>query len=189
MNDKANTQANNLKFNDVYNEFRPLIATFLRTKVKNEQAQEEIICDVFIKVNEHLKAYNPEKAKLNTWIYTIVNRKVIDYYRSDEGKRASHYVCASDLATDEGENSFDFAGETSSASQIENKELKRKIRRAIRNLKPIEKRVAILRLVKEMEYNEIADILEIPLNSVKATIFRAKESLQIALRAEYALLG
>ena len=64
----------------------------------------------------------------------------------------------------------------------------RKIRRAIRTLKPLEKRLAILRLVLEYEYSEIAEMLEMPLNSVKVMIFRAKENLQVALKQEYAML-
>ena len=71
---------------------------------------------------------------------------------------------------------------------LENSELHKKIRRAIRELNPLEKKIAILRFVKEFDYNEIAERLDIQLGSVKATIYRAKESLQSALKTEYAML-
>lgn len=189
MTEVTNAPKNNLKFADVYNEFRPLIATFLRTKIKSEQAQEEIICDVFIKVHEHLAVYNPEKAKLNTWIYTIVNRKVIDFYRSDESKRAEHFVNKSDFVNSEGEEAFEFVGNSDASEPMQNTELRNKINKAIRGLKPTERQIAIMRFIIEYEYAEIAEILDIPLNSVKVMIMRAKESLQNALKSEYAMLG
>jgi RNA polymerase sigma factor (sigma-70 family) len=184
MNEVTNSQANNLKFNDVYNEYKPLIEYFLRNKIKNEETREDIVIETFMRVSKHLHVFNPDKAKLTTWIHTIANRLVIDEYR-----KAKASISESDLSTIEDSKAFEFVGNSCANSDVENRELRHTIRKAMRNLKPIEKRMAILRLVKEYEYTEIAEILDIPLNSVKATIFRAKESLQTSLKSEYALLG
>jgi RNA polymerase sigma-70 factor (ECF subfamily) len=173
------------KFTVIFNEYHPLISTFLRSKVKNEIAREEIIHKSFEKILEHLESYDISKGKLNTWIYTIVNRKVIDYFREVNKDKE---ISKSDFVNSEGEEAFEFIGDSSANAEVENSELHRKIRKAMRNLKPIEKHIAILRFVKEFDYNEIADVLEIPQNTVKVYIMRAKEKLQESLKYEYASL-
>lgn len=183
---EAPTTSNNLKFEEVYIQYYPLVMTFLRSKVKNEVAREQIITDAFLKVHEHLNAYSCSKGQFNTWIYTIVNNKVTDYFRSAESRC---FVHTSDMVNTEGKPTFEVVSDTDEANEpLENSELHKKIRRAIRDLNPLEKKIAILRFVKEFDYNEISERLDIPLGSVKATIFRAKESLQSALKTEYAML-
>jgi RNA polymerase sigma-70 factor (ECF subfamily) len=183
MTKATTTTTSNLKFEDVYNEYKPLIEYFLRNKIKNEEVREDIVAMTFIKVAKHLEAYQPEKSKLSTWIHLIANRLVIDEYRKNNAT-----ISTTDLSSNDGTIAFEFIGEDSADSTIDNKELHRNIRRAIRTLKPTEKHISILRFVKEYEYSEIAEILDMPLNSVKVTIMRAKESLQSALRNEYAML-
>jgi len=187
MTEVTNAPKNNLKFEEVYSEYKPLIENFLRNKIKNEETREDIVAMTFIKVAKHLASYNPEhlkKAKLSSWIHMIANRLVIDEYRK---KNAT--ISKSDLCNSEGEEAFEFVGNDTANAEIENAELHRTIRQAMRNLKPMEKKIAILRFVKEYDYSEIAEILEMPLNSVKVTIMRAKESLQSSLKNEYAMLG
>ena len=176
------------KFNEVFNEYYPIIGNFLRTKIQNEEEREDVLCDIFRKVATHFDGYNVEKAKINTWIYTIVNNRVIDYYRSPKHNQTGIVIAETDLVNADGETSFDYVGDDNADTDMVNRELRHKIRRAIRSLRPIEKHIAILRFVKEYDYNEIAEILCIPLGSVKATLLRAKESLQLSLKNEYATL-
>jgi RNA polymerase sigma factor (sigma-70 family) len=184
---EAPKTTNSMKFEEVYIQYYPLIMTFLRSKIKNEVERDVIIEKVFDKVLEHLNAYSCTKGQFNTWIYTIVNNKVKDYFRKVKTDNV-HFVHTSDMVNSDGKPTFDHTDNTSANEPLENSELHRKIRRAIRDLKPIEKKIAILRFVKEFDYNEIAETLDIPLNSVKVTIMRAKENLQNVLRTEYAML-
>jgi RNA polymerase sigma factor (sigma-70 family) len=187
MNEVTKLPDNNLKFADVYFEFYPLISSYLHKRLKNEVAIEQIITDSLFKVNQHLSAYNCERAKLNTWIFTIVNNKLKDYFRSNGDNIVIH---KSDLVSNSADENtlFEYVSDSSATAVFENRELRRKIRRAIRTLKPTEKYAAILRFVKEYDYQEIADVLDIPLNTVKVTILRAREHLQNELKYEYANL-
>lgn len=187
MTEVTNAPKNNLKFDDVYNEYKPIVENFLRNKIQNAELREDIVANTFMKVFRHLASYNPEhaeKAKLSSWICMIANRLVIDEYR-----KKNPFINKSDFVNSEGEEAFEFVGNDTANAEIDNKELHRTIRKAMRNLKPIEKKIAILRFVKEYDYSEIAEILEMPLNSVKVTILRAKENLQSSLKNEYAMLG
>jgi len=182
-------------FTKIYDEYKPLIMIFLHNKVRLQEDREEICNDVFSHMFTAIQngnGYNPKhdsKAKFTTWLHTIAKNLVIDYNRKNTANGQTCTLPTSDLVNKNGDVSFEFISRQKSENVIENKELHRNIRRAIRTLKPQEKQIAILRLVKEYEYNEIAEMLDIPLNNVKVIVFRAKEKLQKVLRTDYALVG
>ena len=177
-----------LNFIEVYNQYKSEISAFLKNKIKSEEEREDLLANVHLKLYKHLESYDCSKGQINTWLFTVVNNMVIDHYRSARGKNTDMTISKTDLANSEGEEAFEVMGEGTASSDMENKELHLKIRRAIRTLNSTEKKIAILRFIKEMDYTEIAEILEMPLGSVKVTIMRAKESLQITLKTEYAML-
>ena len=154
-------------------------------KVKNRENAEEITQDVFVKCNEHLAIYDVERAKLTTWLYTNANTKVIDFYRT-EHNRASHYVSTSNFVNSDGEEFFDFV-DTENLTEIERNELMTTIYSAFESLKPKYREVAELNILSQKKYEEIANILDIPLNTVKVTLKRAKEMLMNELREVYQL--
>ena len=176
------------KFTEIYNEYKLPVDIYLRTLVANDKDREDIIADTFLKVFKFLDTFDCGKAQLTTWIHSIARNMFIDTYRNAK-VNGSHVTSKnSDLVNDEGEETMEPVSNITASAGIENFEMHRRIRSAIRTLKPLEKRLAILRLVKEYEYSEIAEMLEMPLNSVKVMIFRAKENLQVALKQEYAML-
>ena len=186
---KMTEQERKEKFTEIYNEYKPLIDIYLRQYVSNDKDREDLIQDTFIKVFRFLDTFDCNRGiQLTTWIHKIAYNMFIDTYRN--GKVNGSHVTSkeADLVNDEGEPTMEPVNNITASAGIENFELHRRIRRAIRTLKPLEKRLAILRLVLEYEYQEIAEMLEMPLNSVKVMIFRAKENLQVALKQEYAML-
>ena len=74
-------------FEQIYKEYKDRLLFFIRGYVKSEVVAEEILQDVFIKVNEHKDNYDVYKAKLNTWLYSIAKNKVVDYFRSKENNK------------------------------------------------------------------------------------------------------
>jgi RNA polymerase sigma-70 factor, ECF subfamily len=187
MTEKERTE----KFTEIYNEYKPLIDIYLRTYVANDKDREDIVADTFLKVFKFLDSFDCGKAQLTTWIHKIAHNQFIDTYRNGKVNGSAVTSKNADLVNDEDEKSNDMEpiNHVTASAGIEDFELHRRIRRAIRTLKPLEKRLAILRLIKEYEYQEIAEMLEMPLNSVKAMLFRAKENLQIALRQDYKLIA
>jgi RNA polymerase sigma-70 factor (ECF subfamily) len=176
------------QFNNVYKEYKPLVDNYLRSKIKNADLRDDICANIFLKYARNMEKYDG-RVKFNTWFFTLANNIITDHFRKES---LSVVTNISQFVTedkgDRGMEELVFTSDNCSSSAIENQELKRTIRRAIRSLKPVEKRIAILRLVKKYEYQEISEILEISLNSVKVMIMRTKESLQTALRTEYANL-
>ena len=66
----------------VYREFHPKVSAYVRGKVAHPQDSEEVISAMFLKVVQNLDRYDPAKAALSTWVYTITRNTVTDYYRT-----------------------------------------------------------------------------------------------------------
>lgn len=66
----------------VFREFHPKVSAYVRGKVAHPQDAEEIVSAVFLKVVQKLDSYDPQKAALSTWVYTITRNTVTDYYRT-----------------------------------------------------------------------------------------------------------
>lgn len=174
-------------FNELYKDYKGLVMSQLRQKIKNEMVCEELCNDVFLKINEFLDTFDCNRAKFTTWIYKFVENKIIDYFRG-EGKRMQQQTNVSDFVNSEGQEAFSFVSHSEASSHIESKELQSKINCALSKLKPQYKRIAELFFVEQKEYKEIAEILDIPMGTVKGTLLRAKVMLQNALQAEYQML-
>ncbi|HPC10204.1 MAG TPA: sigma-70 family RNA polymerase sigma factor [archaeon] len=169
-----------LSFEQVYNEYYPIILNYVRSKINNQLNAEDITAKVFIKVYQNFKTYNSEKGKLNTWIYTIANNTLIDFFRCD---KSNNYISVNGFTDDNGKETHEFIASSSYNTDkiIDNMELKKRINRAFNTLKPNYKRIAELFFLDGKKYHEIAEICQIPMGSVKGMINRARTLLQMEL--------
>lgn len=174
-------------FNELYKEHKSIVMSQLRQKIHNEEICEELCNDVFLKVNDVLSAFDCERAKFSTWIYTFVSNKIIDYYRT-EGKKAQQVTNVSDFVNSEGQEAFSFISDSNASTPIESAELHTKIDLALNSLKPIYKQIAEMFYLEQLKYEEIAERLNVPMGTVKGTLLRAKVMLQNSLMSEYQAL-
>jgi len=65
----------------IYLDYKDKITRFVGSKVGDYSQVEDIVSNIFVKVYSHLDSFDPEKASISTWIYTIANNTVLDYYR------------------------------------------------------------------------------------------------------------
>jgi RNA polymerase sigma-70 factor (ECF subfamily) len=170
----------NCSINTLYNSYYKEIYKHILFKVKGKhEIAEEITQDVFIKANEHLNKFDGTRATVKTWLYTIANHKIIDFYRANANNTKINVSDFSDAET--GKEIFTFVGSEHTNTQAENNELRAKIEKAINNLKPDYKKVAELFFYYDKQYNEIAEICNIPIGTVKANISRIRNILQTNL--------
>lgn len=66
----------------IYTEYYDKVTFFVRRKIADTNEVEDFVQDIFLKIANNLDKYDPEKASLSTWVYTVANRMVVDYYRS-----------------------------------------------------------------------------------------------------------
>lgn len=168
-------------FEQVYNKFYSPILRYVKSNVKNIMDAEDITISVFVKLHKHFDNYDVEKAKIFTWLRTIAQRTIIDFYRTD---KSSRYMNVDSFVDDEGKEFFQFIADESYETEnvMDNKELKIAISKAFSTLKPKYKRIAELYFLDDKQYNEIAKICDVPMGTVKGMISRCREMLQTQLQ-------
>lgn len=160
---------------------RPVFSLVYRMVRDREQA-EDLAQETFIKVFNHLERYNP-KYKFSSWIFKIASNLAIDQLRKKEPVTVSLDGSRHARTSDEMEATR-ITVESRDASPeelLEASELGSEIENAIGRLRPDYRTAILLRHVEGRPYEEIAEIMDIPLGTVKTYIHRARTELKGAL--------
>ncbi len=145
--------------------------------VKNNEQVEDIIQESFVKAFSNLDSYNTNYA-FSTWLYRITTNHTIDYLRKKKLKTTS---IDEPIRAKDGEMQIQIVGNAETDRQIIRKERKKIVSDAIKNLPDKYREVIEMRHLEELSYQEISEQLDLPLGTVKAHIFRAREMLYKAL--------
>lgn len=65
----------------IYFDYKEKVTAYVKNRVADACAAEDIVSEVFLKVYQRLESYDGSRASLSTWIYTITRNTVIDYYK------------------------------------------------------------------------------------------------------------
>lgn len=163
-------------FKEIYEEFQPKIVHYLCRLLGNQDA-EDIAQEVFAKVSRGLKSFKGQ-SKLSTWIYRIATNTAIDKLRSESFKRSLENPSLLDeTAVEDKSDSF---GHTDPPidHKVIRKEMSQCVREYIDRLSPDYRTVLVLSELGGFKNREIADILEISLENVKARLHRARARLK-----------
>lgn len=66
---------------EVYIDYYNKVMHYVAGKIKNRHEVDDIVSEIFLKVNEKFDTFDAGKSSISTWIYTIARNTVIDYYR------------------------------------------------------------------------------------------------------------
>lgn len=147
--------------------------------VREREQIEDLVQESFMKAFGNLKSYNTDYA-FSTWLYRIATNHSIDYLR----KRKLQTLSIDDSRkTKDGELEMQLPDESSVTDrEIIRKQRQNIIHNAIDELPEKYREVIRMRHMEEKSYQEIADLLDLPLGTVKAHIFRAREMLYKSLK-------
>ncbi len=150
-----------------------------RLGVHRPEDQDDVLQEVFIKVYRNLNGFN-ETLSFSSWIYRIAHNESISWYRKENVRPEGHLVSAGD----------DIVGLLQSENDSAESVLSRKfdtaaLESALLVLDAKYREVLILRFFEYKEYDEISDILKIPIGSVGTLIHRAKKKLHTSLQSNY----
>ena len=67
---------------EIYAEYHQKVSAYVRGKVQDLHQAEDLVSAVFLKVVQGLDGYDPAKASVSTWVYTITRNTVTDYFRT-----------------------------------------------------------------------------------------------------------
>lgn len=98
----------------IYTDFFPKVSAYVRGKIEDPHEAEDIVSSVFLRVYEKLDSFDPSRASLSTWIYTISHNTVVDYFR----KRRIHTQYAEYMDADLNEIEDDSAPDNELLEQL-----------------------------------------------------------------------
>jgi len=162
-----------LKFDQVYLTHKEKVLKYVKVKVyPHIECAEEILDDIFMKVYQNLITYDSTKSNISTWIFTITNNTLIDYFRSIKQEQAKVNFLDYKHYTDV---MYNLNSDNTSDGDIMYNESIVRIKKAINSMDETMQTVADLRFIKEYKYKDIANELDMPINTVKTHITRAKD--------------
>lgn len=160
---------------------RPVFSLIYRM-VRDRELAEDLAQETFIKVLNAIDTYRPEY-KFSSWIFKIANNAAIDHLRrrgldtlSLDGSPHAETADAIEATTLQIGD-----GQESQLDEVTSRELGSQIEQAINQLRPEYRSCIILRHIDGRPYEEIAEILALPLGTVKTYIHRARNELRILL--------
>ena len=68
-------------FQEIYEEFYQKVLSYIRSRVGDAYTAEDLTSDVFFKCYKNIDRYDPEKAAVSTWVFTITNNTLKNHYR------------------------------------------------------------------------------------------------------------
>jgi len=160
---------------------RPVFALLFRM-VRDRELAEDLSQETFVKALNAIDSYRPE-FKFSSWIFKIANNAAIDHLRRreldtlslDGSPHAETPEAMQATALQIG------VRQESPLEAVEARELGGAIEAAIGRLRPEYRSCILLRHVEGRAYEEIAEILSLPLGTVKTYIHRARNELRLAL--------
>lgn len=160
---------------------RPLFSLLFRM-VRDRELAEDLAQETFVKALNAIESYRPE-FKFSSWIFKIANNAAIDHLRRRELDTLS-LEGSPQAETPEAieATALQIGGrQESPLAEVEARELGGQIEAAIAQLRPEYRSCILLRHVEGRPYEEIAEILNLPLGTVKTYIHRARNELRQAL--------
>jgi RNA polymerase sigma-70 factor (ECF subfamily) len=144
-----------------------------RTRASGEDV-EDLLQNVFIKVYLNLNAFD-QSLKFSSWIYRICYNEIVSDYRK---KKIREHFNFEDLELNDDTKISELLGDnTNILNTVHNEVEVEKIKAAINNLDDKYKEVITMRFLEEKEYEEISDILQVPVGTVSTLIYRARKEL------------
>ncbi len=143
-----------------------------RLGIQNQEDRQDVLQDIFVKVYKNLNSFDTSLS-FSSWIYRIAHNEAISAYRKKNVRPEGHLV-------DEGEKHLllQMTVEDDAEVQFDTVRNADAIGMALDSLPEKYRSVLMLRYFEHKEYDEISDILKIPIGSVGTLIYRGKKQLK-----------
>lgn len=141
-------------------------------------AAQDLSQEVFLRVFKSLRSYRAGEGSFTVWLARLTRNLLIDHYRRSKLERV----------TDSIEGQLPLLEERTSSSRTEGllagREASEMLQTALRKLSPELREAVILRDLEELEYKEIAQVLDVPEGTVKSRLNRGRAELGRVLRKQ-----
>lgn len=165
---------------DLMSRYRDAIYFMLLKMVHNKDDAEDLTIEAFGKAFKNLHQYMPSYA-FSTWLFKIANNNCIDFLR----KKKENLVSIDQVRENSESNEPIIplkAPQLDPEEDLIKKQKEKLMHTVVAKLKPRYRRLVELHYFKEYSYEETAKELDLPLGTVKAQLFRARELLYNTLK-------
>ncbi|MDB5259502.1 MAG: polymerase, sigma-24 subunit, subfamily [Candidatus Taylorbacteria bacterium] len=170
-------------FDVIVRRYSKSIFAFTYHLAGNPTDAQDIVQEIFMKSWKHIRKFDSEKAGFKPWLFAIARNTAIDWLRK---KRPATFT---DIDADRSRSSDDAAeqfgnaipdGEPLADEIFEKKELAERIESMLASLPPDERTIILLHHYEMLTFEEIAEILKKPMNTVKSRYRRTLAKLKDA---------
>ncbi len=172
---KATQNKDQQAFTELMDRYKDSIFFMLLKMVNNKDDADDLTIEAFGKAFNRLNQYTPNYA-FSTWLFKIATNNCIDFIRK---KKKNVLSIDSRFENEEGDSlmiELKCGGLNPEQEAMREQKIKL-MRKVVQRLKPRYQILVELRYFKELSYDEIAKELDLPLGTVKAQLFRAREFL------------
>lgn len=159
--------------------YRDSIYFMLLKMVNNKSDAEDLTIEAFGKAFKNIHQYSPSFA-FSTWLFKIASNNCIDFLRKKKASLISIDVTESD--SDYDNSPVIQSGFLDPEEKLIRDQRFKLMQTIVTKLKPRYRKLIELRYFNEFSYEEIAADMELPIGTVKAQLFRARELLYNILK-------
>ena len=172
---RATEEKDQQAFSELMDKYKNSIYFMLLKMVNNNDDAEDLTLEAFGKAFNRLNQYTPNYA-FSTWLFKIATNNCIDFLRK---KKKNVMSIDNRVSNKDGEEyMFEIKSDGMTPEQIAMNDQKIQLmRQYVKKLKPRYQTLVEMRYFKEMSYDEISEEMDLPLGTVKAQLFRAREFL------------
>ncbi|MBI3412095.1 MAG: sigma-70 family RNA polymerase sigma factor [Planctomycetes bacterium] len=172
----------NVAFAELVELYNHRLITVMHHLVGNAEEAEDLAQEAFLRVYRSRKRYHP-RAKFSTWLFTIANNLALNTLRSRKRKPSVPLNLrdsgplgprpAEQLVQDRGKQPM---------QKMQQQELAALVREALETLNERQRVAVVLNKFEDMNYAEIAEVMDLSTKAVKSLLSRARDNLRLALK-------
>lgn len=151
-------------------EYQDRVYTFAYYSLQSREEAEEVTQEVFVKIWQHVEKVDP--GNLTAWVMRVTRNAVIDAARKRRTRSALFADCVE----------IEAVADTGAERRLEAMELRDAFEKALAAVGEPHRSIVVMREIQGMTYAEIADALEMRINTVKVYLHRGRKMLREALR-------
>ncbi len=154
------------KFLRHYHETKDKLFNYLMVRLSfNRPQAEDLLMDVFLKAYENFGKFNPEKGSFSTWIFTVAHNHLVNHWRDDAKRKTTSL----DKLEESGYTAASIEAEDRVSPVIQNE----KIEKVLNLMSDSEKEIITLRYLQDLEFSEIAEVLNKKEGTIRTSLSRA----------------
>ena len=171
---EAVLQGNKNSYALLVNSYSERIINYLARMTGNRWEAEELAQETFVRAYYALRSFDPQY-KFSTWLFKIATNLCINHL-----KRRGRFVNVDDYQDEDGQSTWvmpDTRSRSNPTQEFERHEMQVQIQYAIDQLPAAYRTVVILRYLHDLSYQEIAEVTDLPIGTVKSRLGRGRYRL------------